>query len=302
MRIERLEEYIVLTETLNYGQAAKRLYVSQSVLSRHISDLEQELGVQLLVRSRQQVEVTPIGKSIAEDAKRVISAHRRMLANIEERKVGVEGSFTTGFLFGVAGEHMASARTKLSEKWPNVRIRFSTFEFTQIIDALASDAIDFAVAAVPTEIDDESYVIRDLFEDPFVLMMEHGHPLASRTSLSPHDLAGQTVAFCPQPFFSECNRRIMAHLQLGDGTITFEDTVHDIHVLPILLQPENSVAVTLGHMSSHFGDRYAYLPIEGLNEKVRFAAIWKKEKTTGYFEDFARLIKREIDSRRAVGR
>ena len=44
MKTETLYEFLVLSKTLNYSKAAENLYISQSVLSKHIQEMEKELG------------------------------------------------------------------------------------------------------------------------------------------------------------------------------------------------------------------------------------------------------------------
>ena len=48
MKTEQLYEFLVLSRTLNYSRAADALYISQSVLSKHILEMEQELNTSLL--------------------------------------------------------------------------------------------------------------------------------------------------------------------------------------------------------------------------------------------------------------
>lgn len=51
MKTEQLYEFLVLSRTLNYSRAANALYISQSVLSKHILEMEQELNTSLFFRS-----------------------------------------------------------------------------------------------------------------------------------------------------------------------------------------------------------------------------------------------------------
>lgn len=62
MNIEYLKEFLVLSESRNYGEAAGRLHVSQPTLSRHICAIENELGVQLLERSNCGMALTSDGE------------------------------------------------------------------------------------------------------------------------------------------------------------------------------------------------------------------------------------------------
>ena len=52
----------VLDETRNITHAADKLYMTQSALSKRIKSMEQELGVEILLRSRQGIRFTPAEK------------------------------------------------------------------------------------------------------------------------------------------------------------------------------------------------------------------------------------------------
>ena len=62
LKIKYLEEFVVLANCLNFSQTAQQLYMTQPVLSRHISALEQELGVKLFRRTTQSVALTQAGE------------------------------------------------------------------------------------------------------------------------------------------------------------------------------------------------------------------------------------------------
>ncbi len=59
MDFYRLREFLVLSQCLSYKDAAKKLGISTSLLSKHIIALEKNLGVKLLLRSTHHVELTP---------------------------------------------------------------------------------------------------------------------------------------------------------------------------------------------------------------------------------------------------
>ena len=55
-------EFVVLSETLHYQNAADKLYTTQSTLSKHIQAMERELGSPLFKRSYHRLELTPFGR------------------------------------------------------------------------------------------------------------------------------------------------------------------------------------------------------------------------------------------------
>ena len=72
MRIDTLYEFLLLTSNLNFTETAKSFFVSQSVLSNHISGLEKELGIRLFVRDRHSVRLTEAGSLFLEDAQKIV--------------------------------------------------------------------------------------------------------------------------------------------------------------------------------------------------------------------------------------
>ena len=66
MKTEKLYEFLVLSKTLNYSRAAETLYISQSALSKHILEIEQELNTQLFLRTTHDVKLTEAGLYLAQ--------------------------------------------------------------------------------------------------------------------------------------------------------------------------------------------------------------------------------------------
>ena len=62
--------FVAVAEDLHFGRGANRLHMSQSPLSRAISDMERELGVVLFVRTTRQVELTSAASGLLDRARR----------------------------------------------------------------------------------------------------------------------------------------------------------------------------------------------------------------------------------------
>lgn len=74
MKIQSMREFITLSELKNFNYASEKLFLSQPTLSRHIKELEEELGVTLFNRSTRRVELTEYGQYFLPFAKRIVSA------------------------------------------------------------------------------------------------------------------------------------------------------------------------------------------------------------------------------------
>lgn len=76
MEIRYLEEFIVLADCLNFSEAASRLLMAQSTLSKHIRSLEQEMGGQLLRRSTRQISLSDLGELYLPYARKMVEIYR----------------------------------------------------------------------------------------------------------------------------------------------------------------------------------------------------------------------------------
>jgi DNA-binding transcriptional LysR family regulator len=72
MTTERLFEFTMLANTLNFSKAAQKLYITQPVLSRHIMEMEQELGVLLFYRNTHGIALTDAGNVLLRDSKALL--------------------------------------------------------------------------------------------------------------------------------------------------------------------------------------------------------------------------------------
>lgn len=96
MKIEGIEFFLTLAETLNYSDAADRLFITQSALSRTIQQMEREMGVKLFLRTHRSVRLTPAGQSFIDDARDLVSRYHASVEHAHNAYRGEEGRLTFG--------------------------------------------------------------------------------------------------------------------------------------------------------------------------------------------------------------
>ena len=85
MDISKLAYFVSVADTRNFTAASKRLFISQPSLSRHINELEYELGVRLFIRSKHSVDLTPEGASLLPLAKEIIEKNPAALVKMPKQ-------------------------------------------------------------------------------------------------------------------------------------------------------------------------------------------------------------------------
>ena len=96
MDINQLNCFISVAQTLNFSEAARRNYVSQSTVSRYIGDLEKEFGVQLFTRSHRDVIITNEGKILLPYALEIVNTLSKAKTVVKLIRDGSTGRMTEG--------------------------------------------------------------------------------------------------------------------------------------------------------------------------------------------------------------
>src|SRR5690242_9989903 len=98
MELRQLRYFVAVAEELHFRRAAARLHVSQPPLSQQIARLEEELGVQLLTRTRRRVELTPAGEAFLRDARVMLGELDVAVATARRIDTGQAGVLRVNFV------------------------------------------------------------------------------------------------------------------------------------------------------------------------------------------------------------
>lgn len=189
MNLRDLRYLIALADLRHFGRAALACHVSQPTLSTQVRKLEDELGVALVERAPRQVMLTPVGRDIAERARRVLADIEQMRETARRSIDPEAGSVRLG-MFPTLGPYL------LPHVVPALRARFPQLELLLVeekteplLAMLRSGRLDAAVLALPLH---EDWLESEfLFEEPFMLAVPNHHPLSKRRDLQLADLADQ---------------------------------------------------------------------------------------------------------------
>ena len=150
----------VLNETRSITQAAEKLYMTQSALSRRLRTIEEELGAELVVRSRQGVRFTPAGEmalSRSRNAARELEQMRRELA-VLQRSVG--GTLKAGFSIHYAIYHLPTLAAEYHRRYPEVKLNILTGPSSRLYRQLQEGELDAVVVIGENAWDEEKWLLR----------------------------------------------------------------------------------------------------------------------------------------------
>jgi LysR family transcriptional regulator, hca operon transcriptional activator len=183
MELRHLRYFVAIAETGSLTFAAeKRLNTAQPSLSRQIRDLEQEVGVQLLIRSPHGTELTAAGRAFLDHAR--LSLGQAEAAGEAARRAAqpARPTFSIGFLTGQEVDWLPHAPGILRDQLPEIEIRVSSGFSTNLADDLQRGKIDVAFLRREPKPDLEYRLVRK----------PSHHPLAASEAIDPRDLMTNT--------------------------------------------------------------------------------------------------------------
>jgi LysR family transcriptional regulator, benzoate and cis,cis-muconate-responsive activator of ben and cat genes len=186
-----LRPFVVLAEELHFGRAAERLDITQPALSQQIKRLELQLGVRLFARTRARVDLTEAGAAVLAPARVAVDA----AATIDELARGFRRGELGELRLGISPGAHYMAQTLLSEfahRRPKVRVRATQDNSGALAAQIVSGQLEVALGfcTAPT-----SGVLREpLLDEPAVVAVAAGHPLAKRGAVTLRELWDQTFA------------------------------------------------------------------------------------------------------------
>ena len=191
MNIRALQYLVTLANVRHFGRAAEACFVSQPTLSTQLRKLEEELGVQLIERMPRKVMLTEAGEEIVERA-RLVLRDIEQIKEVARRTNDPRAGVIRLGIFPTLGPYLLPhVVPRLHRAYPKLELLLVEEKTEKLLSLVREGRLDAAILALPIE--DDGLLIEPLFEEPFVLALPQGHPLATTDQLHIDDLHGHTV-------------------------------------------------------------------------------------------------------------
>ncbi len=186
MTIIQLEYLMAVANYGSFTLAADRCFVTQPSLSMQIKNLEEELGVTLLDRSKKPVIPTEAGRVVLARATETLNAFARIREAVNEMKGEVAGSLRLGVIPTVAPYLLHLFLPSFAQQYPGVQLEVHEMLTSDIVEAMKRDLLDAAIIAGGTGPNDISE--EELFSDTFHVYISPQNPLYERVNIRIEDI------------------------------------------------------------------------------------------------------------------
>lgn len=182
--LKTLRLLVSVCEHGNMGRAARKEHIEPSAVSKRIAQLESDLGVPLLIRSRRGVQPTPAGQALLEHARSMLFTMDRIAGDIAAFGSGLKGSVSVCASASAIAEALLDdiASFMRQPEHQNIRVNVEERTSSELADRLRDGLASVGVCWDNVNLDGLQW--RPYREDRLVLAVHPGHPLAGRREIA----------------------------------------------------------------------------------------------------------------------
>lgn len=277
MDINQLNCFISVAQTLNFSEAARRNFVSQSSVSRYISELEKEFGVQLFSRSRRDVTLTNEGKTLLPYAIEMVETLSKAKKVIKEMRDGGTGKITIGC--DVTSLYFPSkCIAAFNKKYSGITVDLKPLNSADRSQAITGGEYDFCFMLrdmVPESSDIETLMTHT---EPLVAVGAGDSALKGRQTLSFADLAGERLVLLSESAAPILYMEVMDLLRTFHISPSVESGCADLPSLYMAVLSEMGITIVPQSLAAFAsGGKALAVPIEDADTGIAYVMAWSKQ-------------------------
>jgi len=262
--LQQMEALIRLVEEQSFSRAAKKMYLTQPSLTKHIKNLEETIGTLLVDRKSRGISLTPEGKILYEYARRVfkmVDEAKEKIARVQEDD---SGSISISASTIPATYILPHVLRDFNTQYPRIRCYVQTNDSDATVDLILDNRAE--IGFIGKEVSDRKLHVEAVWKDRLILVVPEGHRWSVESSVTIEDLASE-------PFIMR---------ERGSATRS---------VLDDFLQKNLNTQLSLFHIVAELGSSEAVKEavIAGLGVSILSARAVDRELASGF------LIEKPID-------
>lgn len=229
MELRQLKYFVKSAEYLNFSEAAKHLYITQSTLSQQIKQLEFELGFTLFLRNSRHISLTEAGEEFLPFAKRTIQDAEDGVQRLYDLQNVKTGTLRVGVTYSLSSV-LTEGVIQFMRSFPGVRLEVCYKTVMELLELLRERKLDIVLSYKPL-IDAPDIDAQPLFENTLAVVVDKEHHLAKRDKLQlsdllPYNLVLPSVGLQARSMLDKLmdgrSFKLSSHLELNETNILLQ--------------------------------------------------------------------------------
>jgi DNA-binding transcriptional LysR family regulator len=197
MHLETLRLYCDVVRHRSFSRGAEQNFVSQSAASQAISQLESQLGVALLDRTRRPFVITREGEVLYAACREILERWDRVRADVGVVKARVAGAVRVAAIYSVGLHDVSRDMQRFMSLYPDARVELECLHPHKVVEAVMRGEADVGIMSYPPT--NRALSIVPLRDEPMAFVCHPRHRLARRKVVQPEEINGEPfVAFDPE--------------------------------------------------------------------------------------------------------
>jgi LysR family transcriptional regulator for metE and metH len=191
LEVRHLRLVLAVAEHGSLTKASEHLHLTQSALSHQLRELEGRLGTPLFLRMNRRMALTPAGEFLLDSARSVLERLDNTESAIREGTHGRTRQLRISTECYTCYHWLPAILRDFRQRCPRVDVRIDPDATKRPLSALIDGKLDLAIVSSPVK--DRRLVLRPLFEDELLVVVNPAHPLGRRPFVKAEDFATETV-------------------------------------------------------------------------------------------------------------
>lgn len=191
MNLNQLEYFVTAAELLNFTKAAEKCFISQTAMTQQIRALEKNIGVDLFIRDKHHVELTPAGKVYLDEARDIIHRSNEAIRLTRLASEGITGSLTIGFISGYGQSRIADILHDFRKAYPYIKINLVKNNLSVLMGLLEQGSCDLLFTVKPKTRDNKNIDHMYIRSYQIMAVVPKGHPLEKHKTVTYSDLENE---------------------------------------------------------------------------------------------------------------
>ncbi|BDH46914.1 HTH-type transcriptional regulator TdcA [Salmonella enterica subsp. enterica serovar Choleraesuis] len=274
--LPKTQHLVIFQEVVRCGgirAAARSLGLTQPSVTKTISDLEKNLGVELLIRNNLGIELTEAGRMFLSHARSIIQGLNRSVSEVKRTFDSRAVEIAFGFSSLISFTCLAQIVNQFKTHYPSASLVMQEAQLSSLLPALREGRLDFAIGTISPEMPLQDFNIVPLFVANFVYVAALKHPLANCQTLEALKNTRWVLPVTDMGYYNNL------FCQLRRSGFNLDNVIRTDSVVTIynLVASCRFITVLSEAMARPFGiNTFTTIPINQPLPSANYALVWYK--------------------------
>jgi len=183
--------FVKLIDTGSYSKVAEKLDLTQPAVSMQIKFLEERFDTDLIIKENGKIKLTPAGKVVYSEAKKIINSWEKITYRVEESKNKSFQKIEIGSSTIPSEYLLPDILAKLDSENIDMKSSIKVGDSEEMIELLEKDKVDIIIVGYKPE--NSKYEVKEIAKDELKLIVPKNHKFSRKNEISIEELKNEKM-------------------------------------------------------------------------------------------------------------